>query len=149
MTRWLSDDEQQVWRTYLDVVARQMEALDHDLQERSDLALTDYEILVMLAEAPNQQVRMSELANLVIVSRSRLTYRVDRLAERGLVKRVDFVDDRRGVLAAITDAGIELLAEAAPGHVDLVRRLIFDHIEPNELEMFSAVVARMAASDGL
>jgi DNA-binding MarR family transcriptional regulator len=144
MTRWLSADQQQTWRLYLEVIARQMELFDQDLQHEADLALTDYEILVMLSEAEGHQLRMSELANLVIVSRSRLTYRVDRLCKRDLIERVGFADDRRGVLARLTDAGMELLERTAPHHVETVNQMIFDHIDEAELETFRSILQRMA-----
>lgn len=144
MTRWLSADQQQTWRLYLEVVARQMELFDQDLRHEADLALTDYEILVMLSEAEDHQLRMSELASLVIVSRSRLTYRVDRLCKRGLIERVGFADDRRGVLARLTDAGMELLVDTAPHHVETVNQMIFDHIDEAELETFHRILERMA-----
>ncbi len=145
MTRWLSEQEQTVWRNYLEVIARQMETFDHDLQEQAGLALTDYEILVMLSEAPTHRLRMSELAGKVIVSRSRLTYRVDRLVGRGLIERHEFSDDRRGVLALITDAGLEALAAAAPGHLEVVRAQVFDHLSDHELEVFSTILAKMVS----
>ena len=82
MTRWLTEEEQQVWRRWLEVAQRQMVAIDDDLQRTSDLSLPDYEILVMLSEIPDREARMSDLAERAIISRSRLTYRVDR-AVRG------------------------------------------------------------------
>lgn len=145
MTRWLSSEEQGAWRLWLQVTARQMEAIDDDLQKDAGLALTDFEILVMLSEAPNRQLRMSELAKRVIVSRSRLTYRVDRLAERSLVTRRDFAGDRRGVLAELTDEGFERLERAAKGHSEKVRETMFDLISSDELETLTAVLLKMSA----
>ena len=146
MTRWLSEQEQNTWRQYLDVIARHLEIFDTDLQSHSKLALTDFEILVMLSEAPGRQLRMSELAEKVIVSRSRLTYRVDRLTERDLVERVGVTDDRRGVLARLTDSGEALLAKAAVGHVETVRAHIFDLLDTGDLESFSIILDKLSAA---
>lgn len=125
------------WRSFLFGVNRLLEHLDHSLQEHHGIPLTDYEILVFLSEAPRRRLRMSELADQVLVSRSRLTYRVDRLVERGLVVRSEVADDRRGLYAELTEAGGRLLAEAAKTHVEDVRTRLMDHIGPGELEGFS------------
>jgi len=130
----------------LEVTATQLELFDSDLRASSGLPLTDYEILVMLSESPGQAVRMSELAEKVIVSRSRLTYRVDRLAELGLVERVEVANDRRGVLAKITESGTAALVAAAPGHVEKARELIFDCITTDELETLGSILEKFAAA---
>ncbi len=150
MGRWLDSEEQATWRAFLDVNARLLELLEADLQQQGGIALTDYEILVMLAEAPERRLRMSELAEQVIVSRSRLTYRVDRLAEKGLVERIEFEGDRRGVLASLTASGFEKLESLAPGHVDLVRSSLFDMMNRDELAVMHAVLERVskACSEG-
>lgn len=145
MTRWLDEDEQVAWRRFLFGVNRLLEDLDDSLQEHHQIPLTDYEILVFLSEAPHRRLRMSELADQVLVSRSRLTYRVDRLVERGLVIRSRVADDRRGLFAELTEAGMELLSEAARTHVEDVRTRLIDHIEPEQLEAFSELWTRVAS----
>jgi DNA-binding MarR family transcriptional regulator len=101
-----------------------MESLDRDMAPFG-LTLADYEVLVHLSEAPDQQLRMAELADLALMSRSRLTYRVDRLVRKGLVDRRPCETDRRGAFAVITAEGQDLLRRAAPIHVLGVRKYLF------------------------
>lgn len=120
-TRWLDAEQQRVWRAYLLGSARLAERLDADLREFG-LDLGEYEILVTLSEAPERRVRMSELADAVHQSRSRLTHTVSRMENAGLVDRASCPTDRRGVWAHLTDEGFRLLEVAAPTHVESVRR---------------------------
>jgi DNA-binding MarR family transcriptional regulator len=120
-TRWLDAEQQRVWRAYLLGSARLAERLDADLREFG-LDLGEYEILVTLSEAPERRVRMSELADAVHQSRSRLTHTVSRMENAGLVDRASCPTDRRGVWAHLTDEGYRLLEVAAPTHVESVRR---------------------------
>lgn len=131
--RWLSRGQQQVWRTYLLGSARISEYLDADLR-RHGLDLGEYEILVCLEEAPNRQLRMSELAERVHQSRSRLTHTVARMEKSGLVARTTCPSDRRGVWAALTDTGFDLLAGAAPSHVEAVRAIFVEAVAPEDFE---------------
>ena len=120
-TRWLDAEQQLVWRAYLLGSARLAERLDADLREFG-LDLGEYEILVTLSEAPERRARMSELADAVHQSRSRLTHTVSRMENAGLVDRASCPTDRRGVWAHLTDEGFRLLEVAAPTHVESVRR---------------------------
>jgi DNA-binding MarR family transcriptional regulator len=129
--RWLSVDQQQVWRSYLLGSARLAERLDADLREFG-IDLGEYEILVTLSEAPERRVRMSELADAVHQSRSRLTHTVTRLENAGLVDRSNCPTDRRGVWAHLTDEGMELLELAAPSHVEAVRRNFVEAISEED-----------------
>ncbi len=148
MTSWLTRDEQVAWRAFLHGTSRLFERLDGELQSRSGLASTDYEILVFLSEADDHRLRMSELADSVLVSRSRLTYRVDQLARRGLVVREACEEDARGMNARLTDEGFALLESAAPGHVDDVRRLLIDAIPPDRLAFFTELFQTIGAAAG-
>ncbi|WP_375431505.1 MarR family winged helix-turn-helix transcriptional regulator [uncultured Friedmanniella sp.] len=118
---WLTAEQQQVWRAYLVGSARLIGRLDADLR-CFGLDLPEYEILVTLSEAPDRRVRMSELADAVHQSRSRLTHTVTRMEAAGLVGRASCPADRRGVWAHLTDTGFDLLQRAAPAHVESVRR---------------------------
>jgi DNA-binding MarR family transcriptional regulator len=142
--RWLSAEQQQVWRAYLLGSARLAERLDADLREYG-LDLGEYEILVTLSEAPERRVRMSELADAVHQSRSRLTHTVTRMEADGLVDRSSCPTDRRGVWAHLTDAGFELLEVAAPNHVEAVRRHFVEAMSEEDYaavgRAFAAVVA--------
>lgn len=137
MTEWLGADEQVAWRDFMYGVHRVLEQLDQTLQESHGIRLTDYEILVFLSEATGRRLRMSELADSVLVSRSRLTYRVDRLVEQGYVTRSEASDDRRGLYAQLTDEGLELLMQAAQTHVDDVRTHLMNHIDPDDFAGFA------------
>jgi DNA-binding MarR family transcriptional regulator len=137
----LSVDQQQVWRSYLLGSARLAERLDADLREFG-IDLGEYEILVTLSEAPERRVRMSELADAVHQSRSRLTHTVTRLENAALVDRSSCPTDRRGVWAHLTDTGMELLELAAPSHVAAVRR---NFVEAMSEEDYAAVGRAFAA----
>ncbi len=138
MTPWLNQSEQKAWRYFLNGVNRILEGFDQSLTQSHGIPLTDYEILVFLSEAPGHRLRMSEIADRVLVSRSRLTYRVDRLVEAGLVVRAKAEDDKRGLFAQITEAGMSLLEAAADTHVRDVRALLMDHIPDGSLPSFTA-----------
>jgi DNA-binding MarR family transcriptional regulator len=126
---WLDADEQLAWRTLLRYSVLLLDRLDAELRAAHDIGLADYEILAQLAEAPGRARRMSELANLALVSRSRLTHRVDRLADAGLVTREPCPTDRRGMFAVLSDQGMLLLEEAATTHVAGVRRYMVDALD--------------------
>lgn len=143
MTRGRSEIELQVWRSFLSANTRLRERLDHELQQRSQLSLTDYDILSALSEAPEARLRMSDLAERVLVSRSRLTYRIDRLAELDYVGRQECEDDRRGLFAILTDKGSEALEAAAPGLQADVQNLFFTAFEADEMEVVARVMSRM------
>ena len=132
-TNWLSDEQQKVWRNWLLAVARINTYLDSDLR-RNGLDLAEYEILVCLSEAEGRQLRMSELADLVHQSRSRLTHAIARMEKEHLVERFSAPDDKRGVIARLTDQGHALLTTAAPSHVSAVRRILVDAVEPADFE---------------
>ncbi|GAA2099326.1 MarR family transcriptional regulator [Microlunatus panaciterrae] len=117
---WLSQEQQRIWRAYLLGSARLSERLDADLRQFG-IDLAEYEILVCLEESEGHQLRMSELADAVHQSRSRLTHTVARMEKAGLVERTLCPTDRRGVWARLTEAGIQLLKTAAPSHVQAVR----------------------------
>lgn len=147
-TRWLTAEQQKVWRTFLLGSARLSERLDADLH-RSGLDLPEYEILVVLEESPDHRLRMSELADAVHQSRSRLTHTVSRMEKAGLVERTTCPTDRRGVWAQLADQGFAVLRSTAPGHVDAVRRYFVDAVSPADYEAVGrAFAAVLAAADG-
>jgi DNA-binding MarR family transcriptional regulator len=142
-TRWLSAEEQQVWRRYLDVYRLIDDRLSRQLAEESGLSMAEYEILVQLSEHPDRALRMSELAERVVNSRSRLTHTVRRMEEGGLVSRRPCPNDGRGVLCELTEAGMARIVAAAPGHVDAVRRVVFDVIDADEQRCLGAALAKI------
>lgn len=134
---------QRVWRNFLSVSVQMTEQLDQELQKNSQISLTDFEILLVLSEAPDSRLRMSELARQVLVSRSRLTYRVDRLTQVGYVTREECEDDRRGLWAIITNAGRQALDRAGADHHRDIRNLFFDGLTADELDLLESVFQRL------
>jgi DNA-binding MarR family transcriptional regulator len=131
--RWLSGEQQLIWRDYLCAIAKINERLDSELRPFG-LDLPEYEILVHLSEAPGLQLRMSDLADAVRQSRSRLTHTVARMETKGLVLRKSCPEDRRGVIAVLTGSGLTLLKSAAPHHVQSVRDVFVDVVDPDDFE---------------
>lgn len=113
MTRWLSKEQQAHWRSWLTATTVLREQLSRELQDSHGLTITDYEIMVRLSEAENKSIRMSDLATLTLLSRSRLSHQIDRMENAGLVSREVCPDDRRGQLAVLTNAGMKALVAAA------------------------------------
>ena len=144
-TRWLSEPEQAVWRAYLEATQRLWEQLARELDDAGDLPLAEYEVLVRLSEAPGRRMRMSELADALSHSRSRLTHTVARMERRGLVTRLPCDDDGRGVLAGVTDDGLASLREHADVHVTGVREHLFDQMDADEVEVLGRVLTKVAA----
>lgn len=142
--RWLSEEEQRVWRTYLLGSARLAERLEADLRPFG-IDLPEYEILVCLEEAPDRQLRMSELATAVHQSRSRLTHTISRMEASGLVARTTCPTDRRGVWAQLTAGGLRLLEAAAPSHVMAVRRNFVEAIGARDYQALGRAFAAVLA----
>lgn len=141
--RWLSIEDQVVWRNYLRATMEVREALERDLLDGFGLSLNEYEVMVVLSEQPDHTARMSTLADDLVNSRSRLTHTVSRMERRGLVRRSSCKDDGRGVNCALTDAGYALLETAAPLHVESVRHHIFDRLSREEIEAFGRIMAKL------
>lgn len=126
--RWLDDDEQRTWRAFLSASQLLMDRIDRQLQHESGVVHAYYEMLVRLSEAPNASLRMSELADNSLSSRSRVSHAVARMEERGWIRREACATDGRGFMAVLTDRGMQELREAAPGHVETVRSMLFDQL---------------------
>ncbi|WTL51535.1 MarR family transcriptional regulator [Nocardia sp. NBC_01499] len=141
--RWLTPAQQRAWRAYMDGHQRLMTALNRQLQRDSDLSVAEYRILVLLSEAPGRALRMSELADGVLSSRSRLTHQIRRLEAERMVRRNTCLEDGRGVLAELTEEGQRRLEAAAPGHVEAVRRDFVDLLTAHQLEVIAEVFARV------
>jgi DNA-binding MarR family transcriptional regulator len=138
-TRWLSDQEQQSWRAFIDGCRALFDVLDRQLQADSNLPHAYFEILIPLSEVPDRALRMSELAERARSSRSRLSHAVARLEERGWVRRTDCPTDKRGQLAELTDEGFAVVQAAAPGHVEAVRTYLIDQLSPEQIRVLGEV----------
>ena len=132
-TRWLDAEEQQAWRAWLYSTQLLQERLDRELTRATGISHAYYEILVQLSEAPERRMRMSQLADLSLSSRSRLSHAVTRLEERGWIRRQVCPEDGRGQLAVLTDEGFAALEAAAPVHVESVRTHLFDQLSPAQV----------------
>jgi DNA-binding MarR family transcriptional regulator len=126
--RWLDAEEQRAWRAWLYSSQLLNDRLDRELTRATGIPHAYYEILVQLSETPERQMRMSELADRCLSSRSRLSHAVSRLEERGWVRRQVCAEDGRGLLAVLTDEGFAALEAAAPIHVEGVRTHLFDQL---------------------
>lgn len=149
-TSWLTPTEQRAWRAYLESTKVLFDALDRELQREADLPHAYFEVMVRLSEAADRSLRMSELADLTLSSRSRLSHAVARLQERGWVTRASCETDRRGQIATLTDAGFAVLKAAAPGHVASVRRFLVYALSEQQLahlaEIGETIIEQVRAS---
>lgn len=137
--QWLDTQEQAFWRSFLHGQKALQEQLDADLIAGAGISLDDYEVLSMLSEAEDSRMRMSVLADLVLMGRSRLTYRIDRLEATGLVRRETCPNDRRGAFAVLTCAGLEIVKRSAPVHVSSVRKRFVNRLDNIDLPALTTV----------
>ena len=145
-TRWLEPDEQQIWRALILGSTLLFDRLDDDLRQEHGISLVEYEILVRLSESDGQ-LRMARLADSLAHSRSRVTHTIKRMERDGLVERAESPEDGRGVIARITDGGMDLLRNAAPTHVTGVRDYLVDLADPSDFAAIGRIMN--AVSDRL
>ncbi|WP_010148174.1 MarR family winged helix-turn-helix transcriptional regulator [Serinicoccus profundi] len=142
MVRWLDDEEQRAWRAILRA-SHLMTLIMEEALDEFGVSLGEYELMSMVSEAPGWQMRMAELAHLVVQSRSRVSHTATRLEKRGWVERVRAPQDRRGVVLVLTAAGQEQLVKLAPVHVESVRAALIDHVTREELVAQGEVMRRV------
>jgi DNA-binding MarR family transcriptional regulator len=143
VTRRLTGNEMTAWRSFLRAHAQLSRVLEAELVAKHPLSLGGYDVLVQLAEAPDRRLRMAELADAVLLSRSGVTRLVDRLEIAGMVTRERFESDGRGVVAVLTTKGVDTLRDAARTHLAGVMRHFIEHFTPEELGEFGALCARL------
>jgi DNA-binding MarR family transcriptional regulator len=143
--RWLNDIEMRAWRGFMTTNRLLFEQLGRELGRDAGLSMADYEVLVRLSEADGRRLRMTELAAMSLLSKSRLSHQVARMEETGWVRRESCPSDRRGAYAVLTDAGYAVLVAAAPGHVEGVRRHMFDHLTADEVAALATITAKLAS----
>jgi DNA-binding MarR family transcriptional regulator len=141
--RELTESEREVWRGFLRVHAALLKQLDAELESAHDLPLTSYEVLMALKCAPAGKLRMADLADQALLSRSGMTRLVDRLERQGLLERCSCTDDARGCYAVLTEAGRGLLDRARPTHLDGVRERFLAHLDADDIARLSALWERM------
>jgi DNA-binding MarR family transcriptional regulator len=141
--RWLDAREQRAWRGFNDMRRQLDKEINHQLTRDARLSAADYELLVPLSEAPDQQLRARDLARAVDWERSRLSHQVRRMEERGLVERQECPTDARGAEIRLTAAGRRAIESAAPDHVATVRRHFIDLLTPEELDTLTAISGKV------
>ncbi|MBX9397271.1 MarR family transcriptional regulator [Streptomyces sp. TRM72054] len=151
-TRWLTPEEQRAWRAYMGATLLLEDALDRQLQQEAGMPHLYYSILANLSETPERRLRMTDLAEKLKITRSRLTYAVTRLEKDGLVRREECRWDKRGSVAALTDEGMAVVERLAPGHVETVRATLFDHLSPEQVgqleEIFTGIAQALQGDEG-
>ncbi|MEY4232818.1 MAG: hypothetical protein RL144_1018 [Actinomycetota bacterium] len=140
--KWLTPSEMVAWRTYIIASRQLLAALDADLKEH-DLTLPDYEILALLSDAPDRQMRMSELAKIALLSRSRLSHRMKVMEKAGWLKREPCPVDKRGYFAVMTPKGWKAIVAAAPDHVESVRARFVDHLTKADQQVIAQIFERI------
>lgn len=145
MTQIISghDPRLAAWSAFLRAHARVIRDLEHELQAEQRMALTDYNVLVQLANAGDRRLRMSELADRLLLSRSGATRLVDRLVTQGLVERVVCDVDRRGQWASLTEAGYDRLRQASPTHLRGVTEHFLDRLSADDLTALERAFTRL------
>ena len=148
-TTFLTERELRAWKGFLRVHALVTKELDAELERIHGMSLSSYEVLLHLTHADEGRMRMSELADSVILSRSGLTRLVDRLEREGLLERCSCPSDARGFNACLTDAGRERFSAAQATHLDGVRRLIIARLDPAQQDAIGDAWDRIASpADG-
>jgi|SRR5690349_8113574 len=131
--RWLTDEQQQAWRRFVEVLVKVPAALEAQLQRDAGLTHMGYIVLSTLSERPDRRLSMSRLAKMVSASLSRLSHVVARLEAQGWVRRERDPEDGRVQIAVLTDAGFDKVVASAAGHAEAVQQLIFDRLSPAQL----------------
>ena len=141
--RWLNAREMKAWRSYIIASRRLLEALDYDLVGH-DLSMADYEVLAQLSDAPGRRLRMSDLAQISMLSKSRLSHRMNVMENAGWVRREECMEDKRGSWAIMTDKGFRAIVKAAPDHVASVRNRLVDHLTVKDQEDLAKIFDRVS-----
>lgn len=145
VTEWLDDEEMAAWRGLVETFADLTATLEAELLAEHQISMPEYATLVRLSEAEGRSLRMCDLATRLHVSASGLTRRVEDLVRRGWVRREPDASDRRVINAVLTDEGFARLEEAAPTHVDGVRRHLFDHLSRSQVRQLASILQKLQA----
>jgi DNA-binding MarR family transcriptional regulator len=142
--RWLDAREQAAWRAYLDMTAKLQAQLNRELQQQCGISIADYSVLVRLSEHADARLRVLELARALGWEKSRLSHHLSRMQQRGLVARSNCSEDRRGAWIVLTDKGREAVVDAAPRHVESVRRYVFAQLDDQQVEALGQIARTVA-----
>lgn len=141
----LSHEEFAIWAGFLQSHAALARELDADLRTAHGVPLTDFEILLWLANRPCEGMRMTALADTVLLSPSGLSRAIERLETRGLVERIPCTEDRRGAYAALTESGSDLVRTAGRTHAAGIRRRFLDRLTSEETRLLTRIWDRLLA----
>ena len=143
--RWLTETEMQSWLPLLRVVQRLPQSLDRQLREQAGINHVYYMMLGILSGQPERRLPLTELARLAAMSQSRTSHAVTSLEQKGWVQRQPCPTDRRVQFSVLTDDGMQVLADTAPGHVAEVRRLVFDQLDADDLADLRRIALKLVA----
>jgi DNA-binding MarR family transcriptional regulator len=143
MTRWLSEEEQRAWRGLLRMTSQLNARANRLLLQEYGISLADYEVLVVLSEAPEGQLRVFEVADALAWEQSRVSHQLARMQRRGLITREGCATDARGAFAVLTTAGRAAIERAAPAHVEQVRQLVFDELSHEQVSALTEITTRV------
>ena len=150
--RWLDEREAHLWRSWLRLNQELLSTLEDQINREGGLSGADYAVLVPLSAAPDGMLRARELGREILWDRSRLSHQLGRMEKRGLLAREECVEDARGAMVRMTDAGRAAIQRAAPGHVAATRRNFFDHLSTKEVDqlttLFDRILANLDEDDG-
>lgn len=144
---WLNDDEQKLWRLLLGGIRHLERGMEETLQQDSGLGASEFAVLVSLSEAEDQSLRLRDLCQSLEWDRSRASHQITRMERRRLVVKQKCEDDARGVLVVLTKEGMSRLEAAAPGHVESVRRLVFDHLTDEDAVVLERFFGNLVATE--
>ena len=146
--RWLDEREALAWRGFISMQSQLRRRLARQMQADDGLSEADFEVLVRLSEAPDGRQRVFELAQASEWEKSRLSHHLSRMAQRGLVVRQTCPTDSRGAFVMLTDAGRRAIDQAAPKHVEHVRRWFIDVLSPEQLDAMAGIAQDVLAGLG-
>lgn len=141
--KWLNPDEMSAWRSFIETSGDLLRAIEKDLVKYG-LDLGDYQLLAMLSEAPEGQLRLCDLADTLRLTRSGLTRRMDGVVSKKLVSRTQSEQDRRVTYASMTPKGYDTLRKIAPLHLETVRELMIDLLSPSEIKAIASAFTKIS-----
>jgi DNA-binding MarR family transcriptional regulator len=144
--RWLTDEQQQTWRRFVEVLVKVPAALEAQLQRDAGLTHMGYIVLLNLSELPSRRLAMSKLAKNVSASLSRLSHVVARLEGQGWVRRERDPEDGRVQIAVLTEDGYDKVVRSAPGHAEAVQQLVFDRLTPAQMRQLAKLADALLES---
>ena len=143
MSRWLTEEEQRAWRGLLRMTSQLNARMNRQLQDEYGISLADYDVLVVLSEAPEGRLRVFEVADALAWEQSRVSHQLARMQRRGLIAREECPSDARGAFVVLTAAGRAAIEQAAPAHVETVRQLVFDGLSHDQLTALTGITTRV------